>query len=140
MKTGWKIGLGLIAAAGALGALATTASAQFASGYRYQTGQDIYTHVCQGCHMPDGKGAVGAGMYPALAGNKKLASPLYPALVMLKGQKAMPSFSDLTDAQVVEVTNYIRTNLGNAFPGALTAEQVKALRPQAVKSSTVRPG
>jgi mono/diheme cytochrome c family protein len=140
MKTGWKIGLGLIAAAGTLGALTTTASAQFASGYRYQTGQDLYTHVCQGCHMPDGKGAVGAGMYPALAGNKKLASPLYPALVMLKGQKAMPSFSDLTDAQVVEVTNYIRTNLGNAFPGALTMEQVKALRPQAVKSSTVRPG
>ncbi|MFT9216792.1 MAG: cytochrome c, partial [Acetobacter malorum] len=24
-------------------------------------GEAIYHHVCQSCHMPDGKGAVGAG-------------------------------------------------------------------------------
>jgi mono/diheme cytochrome c family protein len=140
MKSGWMRPLGLIAAMGALAAVTPTAFAQFAGGYSYQSGQDIYTHVCQGCHMPDGKGAAGAGVYPALAGNKKLQSPLYPVLVLLKGQKAMPSFSDLTDAQVVEITNYIRTNLGNSFPGAVTVDQVKALRSQAVKSSTVRPG
>ncbi|WP_216599962.1 cytochrome c [Sphingomonas sp. AP4-R1] len=137
--------IGLVAAAGTLAAIAVTgvtgiASAQRASGYSYQSGQDIYTHVCQGCHMPDGKGAQGAGAYPALAGNPKLASPLYPVLVMLKGQKAMPSFSDLTDAQVVEITNYVRTNLGNHFQGAVTLDQVKALRSQAVQQSTVRPG
>jgi mono/diheme cytochrome c family protein len=132
--------LGGAAAIGAFALLANAASAQFASGYRYQSGQDLYTHICQGCHMPDGKGAVGAGMYPALAGNKKLQAPLYPVLVMLKGQKAMPAFSDLTDAQIVEVTNYIRTNLGNSFTGSVTAEQVKALRSQAVRQDAVRPG
>ncbi len=90
--------------------------------------------------MPDGKGAVGAGAYPALAGNAKLASPLYPVLVMLRGQKAMPSFSDLTDDQVAAAANYIRGNLGNSFPGTVTAEQVKALRAQAVKQQMRAPG
>lgn len=147
MKSGWMRRLGLIAGAGMLAAVAitgatTTAFAQLAGGgsYRYTSGQDLYTHVCQGCHMPDGKGAAGAGVYPALAGNPKLASPLYPVLVMLKGQKAMPSFSDLTDAQIVEVTAYIRTSLGNSFPGGVTLEQVKALRSQAAKQTAVRPG
>ncbi|MDO6415173.1 cytochrome c [Sphingomonas sp. BIUV-7] len=133
-------GLGLAAAIAPIAILATSAGAQFAGGYRYQTGQDLYTHICQGCHMPDGKGATGAGAYPALAGNPKLQSPLYPVLVMLKGQKAMPSFSELSDAQIVEVTGYIRTKLGNNFPGAVTAEQVKALRAQAVRQNALRPG
>jgi len=145
MDKAWTRRIGLVAAAGSLAAIATTAltgaaSAQFAGGYRYQSGQDIYTHVCQGCHMPDGKGAAGAGVYPALANNPKLASPLYPVLVMLKGQKAMPAFSDLTDAQIVEVTNYIRTHLGNSFQDAVRADQVKALRSQAVRANAVRPG
>ncbi len=55
--------------------------------YPEKTGEEIYKNVCQGCHMPDGKGAEGAGMYPALAGNKKLAAKAYPALVVVRGQK-----------------------------------------------------
>lgn len=133
--------LGLAAAIGPLAILATAAGAQFrGGGYRYQTGRDLYTHICQGCHMPDGKGAAGAGIYPALAGNVKLQSPLYPVLVVLKGQKAMPSFSELTDAQIVEVTGYIRSQFGNNFPGSATPEQVKALRTQAVRQNALRPG
>ena len=31
--------------------------------YDFKGGQAVYTNVCQGCHMPDGKGAAGAGMY-----------------------------------------------------------------------------
>lgn len=125
---------------GPLVALAPAALAQFPRGYSYQTGPELYTHVCQGCHMPDAKGAVGAGMYPALAGDKKLQAPLYPVLVILKGQKAMPSFSELTDAQVAEVTNYIRMSFGNGFTGAVTPEQVKALRTQATSQNALRPG
>ncbi|WP_293969936.1 cytochrome c [Sphingomonas sp.] len=132
--------LALAAAIAPIAIVATSAGAQFAGGYRYQSGQDLYTHICQGCHMPDGKGAEGAGKYPPLAGNVKLQSPLYPVLVMLKGQKAMPSFSDLTDAQIVEVTAYIRSNFGNSFAGAVTPEQVKALRAQAVRQNALRPG
>ena len=109
-------------------------------GYPYQSGKELYEHICQGCHMPDAKGAQGAGMYPALAGDRKLQSPLYPVLVIVKGQKAMPSFSDLTDAQVAEVTNYVRSNFGNSFPGSVTADQVKALRPKPKAAGTFSAG
>ena len=43
--------------------------------YAFQGGKAIYSHVCQGCHMVDAKGAVGAGRYPALARNAKLETP-----------------------------------------------------------------
>ena len=43
-----------------------------------QGGEAIYKGVCQACHMPDAKGGVGAGMYPALAGDPKLAIAGYP--------------------------------------------------------------
>ncbi|WP_174275124.1 c-type cytochrome [Sphingomonas bacterium] len=132
--------LGLIGAILPLTGLTTAALAQFSGGYRYQTGQELYTHICQGCHMPDGKGASGAGKYPALAGDPKLRASLYPVLVILKGQKAMPSFSELTDVQIAAVTNYIRTNLGNNFTGPVTPEQVKALRSQAVQQKALSPG
>lgn len=120
----------------AVGAM-TGAVAQFAGGYRYTTGKDIYEHVCQGCHMPDARGAIGAGAYPALAGNKTLQSPLYPAIVIVRGQKAMPAFAELTDAQVADVVNYIRSSFGNHFEGTITPEKVKALRPEADRKSVV---
>lgn len=90
--------------------------------------------------MLDAKGASGAAAYPALAGDKKLQAGLYPVLVMLKGRKAMPSFADLTDDQVAEVVNYVRSNFGNGCTDGVTAAQVKALRPVAVKQGTARPG
>lgn len=122
-------------------AIATSAVAQRrASPYAYDSGKDLYEHICQGCHMPDGKGAAGAGIYPALAGNAKLKAPLYPVLVILRGQKAMPSFSELSDAQVAAVTNYIRTGFGNSAQGQVTAEQVKDQRSRAVKQEALRPG
>jgi mono/diheme cytochrome c family protein len=124
----------------AMTALGTAAIGQFARGYKYQTGKELYEHICQGCHMPDAKGAKGAGAYPALAGNKALAEASYPALVIMTGQKAMPSFSDLNDAQVTEVVNYIRTNFGNKFKGKLTVDEVKTLRAAAVKPDGVEPG
>jgi mono/diheme cytochrome c family protein len=133
-KVAWIGGIALIAA------VAGTASGQRRGGYSYTTGKEIYEHVCQGCHMPDAKGAVGAGFYPPLAGNRKLSFAGYPILVMLRGQKAMPSFADLTDAQIAETTNYIRTNFGNQFPGMATPEQVQKLRPQQVQREAQRPG
>lgn len=123
------------------GSLITTADAQQRRrGYSYQTGQELYEHVCQSCHMPDAKGAAGAGAYPALANNRRLQTPLYPVLVILRGQKAMPAFSELTDDQVSAVTNYIRTNYGNGFPDAVTPEQVKGLRSRQRQQDAQRPG
>lgn len=94
------------------------------------TGEAIYKGVCQGCHMPDGKGAKGAGEYPALAGNPKLGAAAYPIMVIVRGQKAMPEFGNaLTDAQVAEVVGYIRGNLGNKWNDKVTPDMVGPMRP-----------
>ena len=53
-------------------------------------GDVIYRTVCQGCHMPDARGAVGAGAYPALAADARLAEAEYPVLVVVNGSKGMP--------------------------------------------------
>lgn len=94
-----------------------------------EDGAVLYHVVCQGCHMPDAKGAEGAGHYPALAGNPKLASALYPALTVLKGRNAMPEFgSFLSDAQVAAIVNYVRTNFGNHYSDKLTAADIAKFR------------
>ncbi|HTV86626.1 MAG TPA: cytochrome c [Dyella sp.] len=109
-------------------------------------GEQVYTHICQGCHMPDGKGAEGAGRYPAFVGNPKLASASYMAVTVLYGRHDMPSFmtnlredeeakfmrsAELSDAQIAEVINFIRTHFGNHYPDSLSAADVAALHPKA---------
>ena len=92
-------------------------------------GEGIYKGVCQGCHMPDAKGAVGAGAYPALARDANLEIAGYPIGVIVKGQKAMPAFADyLTDQQIAEVVNYIRTHFGNRYRDKVKPEDVKLMR------------
>jgi mono/diheme cytochrome c family protein len=95
-----------------------------------QSGEQLFANVCQGCHMFDAKGAVGAGTYPSLAGNKNLEAGLYPVYVVVRGQRAMPPFGAMmSDDQVAAVVNYLRTHFGNDYPDAVTAEDVKAVRP-----------
>jgi mono/diheme cytochrome c family protein len=92
-------------------------------------GASLYRAICQGCHMPDARGARGAGMYPALAANPKLASAAYPALTVLQGRRAMPAFADsLTDEQVAEVVNYVRNHFDNHFADSMTPDEVARLR------------
>lgn len=111
-----------------------------ADAYPEKTGEEIYKNVCQGCHMSDGKGAQGAGLYPALAGNKKLAAKAYPALVIVRGQKAMPEFgSGLSDIQVAAVINYVRSRLGNDYRDVVTTEDVTAVRPRRGPVGEVKP-
>ncbi len=99
-------------------------------GFTEQGGEAIYKNVCQGCHMPDAKGAVGAGMYPALAKNPKLEVAGYPVSVIVNGQKAMPALGGMfSDQQVADVTNYIRTHFGNSYKDKVTPADVKAARP-----------
>jgi mono/diheme cytochrome c family protein len=94
-----------------------------------QDGEALYTRLCQGCHMADAKGASGAGVYPALAGDPRLASAAYPIVVILHGQKAMPPFGGfLDDGQIAETVNYIRRHFGNHFSGSVTAAEVRAVR------------
>ena len=123
-----------------LASISGAAFAQRGGAFSEQTGEQIYKGICQGCHMPDAKGAQGAGMYPALAGNKKLAAKAYPALVVVRGQKAMPSFNGLlSDTQVANVVNYVRSNFGNSYADTITADEVKALHPAKADSGAVRP-
>jgi mono/diheme cytochrome c family protein len=103
-------------------------------------GQQVYQQICQGCHMPDARGAVGAGRYPALAGDKTLASKQYMALTLLAGRRNMPAFGarhaiavfflppvTLTEEQIAAVINYVRTHFGNHYSDSITAAEVRAL-------------
>jgi mono/diheme cytochrome c family protein len=97
--------------------------------FTQQTGEDIYKGICQGCHMPDAKGAVGAGMYPALASDPNLETAGYPVGVIVKGQKAMPGFADyFDDNQIANVVNYVRTHFGNKYRDKVKPEDVKLMR------------
>jgi mono/diheme cytochrome c family protein len=100
-------------------------------GYRFTegSGEALYNATCAGCHMPDGKGAQGAGHYPALADNPAVEAAPYVILNVLHGRKAMPSFGDeMNDDQVAAVVNYTRTHFGNRFAGDVTPSQVRSLR------------
>jgi mono/diheme cytochrome c family protein len=97
--------------------------------FAMQGGEAVYQGVCQGCHMADAKGATGAGTYPALANNPKLASSGYVLTMVMNGNKGMPPFGEqFTDQQVVDVVNYVRTHFGNRFKGMVKEADVKALR------------
>jgi mono/diheme cytochrome c family protein len=107
-------------------------AAHFSPFFRFteQGGEQLFANVCQGCHMPDAKGAVGAGTYPSLAGNKNLEAGGYPVYVVVRGQRAMPAFAAMmSDDQVAAVVNYLRTHFGNDYKDAVTAEDVKVVRP-----------
>jgi mono/diheme cytochrome c family protein len=104
-------------------------------------GREIYEHICQGCHMPEAQGAVGAGNYPALAKDRNLASRQFMALTLLLGRRNMPAFGakhaiaflgkpvTLTDVQIAAVTNYVRTHFGNHYTDPITAAEVASLDP-----------
>ena len=94
-----------------------------------QTGEALYTNVCQACHMANGEGAIGAGRYPSLVKNPKLETGDYATYVVLHGQKAMPAVGRLmTDEQVATVVTYIRTHFGNDYKDPVRAEDVKKAR------------
>jgi mono/diheme cytochrome c family protein len=94
-----------------------------------KTGEALYANICQACHMEDGKGAVGAGFYPALANNLKLEARSYPVYVVLHGFKAMPPLEKLlSDGQVAAVVNYVRTHFGNAFKDSVRIQEVSVAR------------
>jgi mono/diheme cytochrome c family protein len=103
----------------------------FSPGYRFTetSGEALYNATCAGCHMPDGKGAQGAGHYPALADNPAVEAAPYVIVNVLHGRKGMPPFGDeMSDDQVAAVVNYTRTHFGNRFAGDVTPGQVRSLR------------
>ena len=108
--------------------------------FKNASGEEIYRHVCQACHMADGRGAQGAGTYPALAGNRKLQSAQFTAMTVFFGRRNMPHFGpqpglgefeafvvlQLDDGQIARVVNYVRSHFGNHYTDELTAEDIAA--------------
>jgi mono/diheme cytochrome c family protein len=94
-------------------------------------GAALFASVCAGCHQPDGSGASGAAAYPALAENGNVASADYMERLLLNGQRAMPPVGQMmSDQQIADVINYVRTHFGNAYGEAVSPEDVEAARRQ----------
>ena len=92
-------------------------------------GENLYRAICQACHMPDGRGAQGAGAYPALAANPRLATGAYAATRVLAGRGAMPALANsLSDEQVADVVNYVRSHFDNHYADTITTLDVAGLR------------
>ncbi len=127
----------IVSASAGVPALADDAPAKSAAmshglEFSEQGGADLYSHVCAACHQPDAKGAVGAAAYPPLAEDGKLASTAFMLTVLLRGLNGMPPVGGMmSDAQVADVVNYVRTHFGNAYPDAVSAADVAAARRRA---------
>jgi mono/diheme cytochrome c family protein len=129
----------LMLIASAAGVRADDSSFTSTDGVGNMNGEQIYEHICQGCHMAGGQGAVGAGYYPKLAGDKKLVSWEYAAITVLNGRNGMPPFGlpsaaaqetravQLSDAQVADVVNFVRSHFDNKYRANVTGRQVQAL-------------
>ncbi len=134
-----RAGLVVLAASAVGGALADDALFTSKAGVGALTGAQIYDHICLGCHMAGGAGASGAGSYPKLAANKNFVSWQFVALTVINGRNGMPPFglpadeagqvraTHLSDAQIAEVVNYVRSHFDNSYPTEVTAAQVAAL-------------
>ncbi|HEX9302710.1 MAG TPA: c-type cytochrome [Casimicrobiaceae bacterium] len=98
-------------------------------------GGALYTDHCSGCHQARGGGII--GVFPPLASNGVVVAP-DPAnviKVVLQGiparnrYVAMPSFAgQLTDQQIADLANYVRTSWGNVAPPNATPAMVAKLR------------
>ncbi|MFG6538970.1 c-type cytochrome [Sulfitobacter sp. CS16] len=98
--------------------------------YVSEDGEELYQTLCSGCHMADGSGAIGAGKYPALSGNPNLEYAGYATYIIINGQAAMPSLEHFLDnQQVLAITDYIQTNLGNDYEADGTLDAVADARP-----------
>ena len=100
-----------------------------------QGGADLFDNVCAACHQADAKGAAGAAAYPPLASDRKLASADFILTVLFSGQGGMPPLGRMmSDEQVADVVNYVRTHFGNNYIAAVSAAQASAAR---VRAETV---
>jgi mono/diheme cytochrome c family protein len=109
------------------------------AGFDYSaSGQQVYTANCAACHGADGAGTPGA--FPPLAGDPVVTAndPATHIGVVLKGLSGkaihgttyasqMPSFAQLSDADVAAVIDHERTSWGNRAP-TITPDIVKRAR------------
>lgn len=104
-----------------------------------KAGATLYVDNCSGCHQAQGSGM--PGVFPPLAGNGVVlaADPndiLKVALFGIPvqdGYIAMPAFGHLSDQQIADLANYVRSSWGNHASANATAAQVTALRKMPVE-------
>ena len=103
-------------------------------------GARVYVEQCAACHRNDGGGV--ARMFPPLAGNSVVVTddPTSIAHIIVAGgvlpptnwapsAVAMPDYkSILSDQQIADVVNFIRSAWGNKAPANVTAADVQKLR------------
>ena len=97
-----------------------------------QAGQQVYSQICSSCHQPGGAGL--PGQFPPLLGNPNVDDSAYVAEVINNGRQGeiivdgqtyngvMPSFSTLSDDEVVAVTAYIQAGFVAPAAEAAAAE------------------
>ena len=99
--------------------------------FEEQGGAALFSSVCAGCHQPDASAASGAADYPALTKNSNVASADYMERLLLNGQRGMPPVGQMmSDQQIADVINYVRTHFGNAYDDVVSAADVGAARRQ----------
>jgi mono/diheme cytochrome c family protein len=100
-------------------------------------GASLYLDHCAGCHQSGGRGL--PGVFPPLAGNGVVVAsdPADILKVVLHGVPAqgkyvpMPAFASLlSDQQVADLSNYVRTSWGNAASPNTTAAMAARIRTQ----------
>ena len=131
------VGVALVLGAIVVARGQTAQSSSMSQGWTFNErgGAAIYANVCAGCHQPRAEGAVGAGAYPALAANETVASANAMITILLFGQRGMPAVGRMmTDEQVADVVNYVRSHFGNSYGPVVSAADVKAAR-SATKST-----
>ena len=131
-----RLAIMLLAAVGApaLADDAAVKSAPMSRGWEFteQGGADLFRNVCAACHQPDAQGAIGAAAYPPLAADKKLVSTDFMLAELFGGLRGMPAIGRMmSDEQVADVVNYVRTHFGNSYPGGVSAADVSAARRRA---------
>ncbi|GAA4491557.1 c-type cytochrome [Gluconacetobacter tumulicola] len=103
-----------------------------------EAGARLYGESCRACHGADGQGI--PGMVPALAGHARVqsADPASALNVILQGAQSaithgndrgtsMPAFAwKLTDAQVADVTTFLRNSWGNRASPVTPADAARA--------------
>lgn len=101
-------------------------------------GRAIFLLNCAACHQPNGQGG---GPYPPLAGNPAVNAADSGAIIqiVLNGRTGpitvngtqyggnMPSWRELSDADIAAVLTYVRSAWGNGAP-AVSADQVATAR------------
>ena len=100
-------------------------------------GKHLYHAECARCHGDDGQGIT--ANIPNLAHNQAVWNGPADDLISMvlggfqpwhPGQSSMPRFGAmLSDAQIAEIANYVRTSWGNRGTADATANTVAALRP-----------